>query len=252
MEGTFSKPGPVVVMGYPYSGSHHLQRLLSGHGSLACTEGTGLMPLCKMAVSTWRQVEEHDGPPSALAITSIRALADCVITSVLARTGKTRWCELAFGHPDAADIFLWVYPSAKLVCVHRNCLDVIAEGIDASPWGLAGSHMEPFAAEFPGNTVATAAAYWAARSRALLEFERSHPGASLRLRYEDLLDGPDEALARVCSFAGLELPGPSARDAGNETSAATTSLDIPIERIPKRLAESVNDLMHEIGYKPLI
>ena len=44
-----AQPGqqwPVVVLAYAYSGAGRIQRLLSGSDLLACTSGTGLLPLC--------------------------------------------------------------------------------------------------------------------------------------------------------------------------------------------------------------
>ena len=88
--------------------------------SLACTSGTGLIPLCHAALATWQQADDRSGPPSALAIKSVRALAGAMMVAIQARTGAVRWCETALAQPAAADSFLQVFPSTAFVCVHRD------------------------------------------------------------------------------------------------------------------------------------
>ena len=108
--------GPVIVLGYGHSGVGFLGGLLSSYRELACTSGTGLLPLCEAAAATWRQIENRAGPLSPLALASIRALTGSLITTALAGTGKVRWCEIAFAHPRCAETFLEVYPSARILC----------------------------------------------------------------------------------------------------------------------------------------
>jgi len=46
-----------------------LQRILAHHAALACTSGTGVLPLCDVAAATWREVPSappwigHEAPP---------------------------------------------------------------------------------------------------------------------------------------------------------------------------------------------
>jgi hypothetical protein len=165
---------PVVVLAYPYSGVGFLQGILSGHPMLACTAGTGVLPLCQQAAVTWRRVEDRDGPLSPLAVASIRALAGTMITAISAGAGGLRWCEFASPRRGSAETFLQIYPAAKYICLHRSCLDVIQLAILSNPWGLAESALEPFASTYPGNAVAVAAAYWQASTDLLLDFEQTH------------------------------------------------------------------------------
>jgi len=79
-------PGPVVVLAGSYSGAARLRHVLSGSTPFACTSGTGLLPLCAQAAATWQRVDNRDGPPSSLALSSIRALAASMITAMMAWT----------------------------------------------------------------------------------------------------------------------------------------------------------------------
>jgi hypothetical protein len=81
---TRTQQQPIVVLGYAYGGAEHIQRVLSGSNRLACTSGTGLLPLCAQAADTWQRVDDRDGPLSALALSSIRAMAASMITVILA------------------------------------------------------------------------------------------------------------------------------------------------------------------------
>jgi hypothetical protein len=253
------RAAPVVVLGYPQGGAGTLQRLLSSYETLACTTGTGVLPLCEAAAAAWRHVENGDGPLSSLAVASIRAMTTGLITAALAGTGKMRWCETAFAPPRCAEIFLRAHPSTRFICLHRSCLDVVQAAVRANPWGLAGSPFEPFAISYPGNAVAAIAACWAASTEPLLEFEQAHPDTCLRVRYEDLTGQPDRARAEIASFLSLEEDDPATRYpmAADPHSApaedhADGEAQIPLGRIPQPVTTLVSQLMDRLGYPPIL
>jgi len=59
----------VIVLAPAYSGAGTLRSLLEGHPDLACTAGTGLLPLCEQALATWRSA---DGRPAGAGGTTER------------------------------------------------------------------------------------------------------------------------------------------------------------------------------------
>jgi hypothetical protein len=65
---------PVIVLTYAHAGARQMQALLSAHTELACTTGTGLLPLCDHAARVWRHLEPAGDGRSGLAASSIRAL----------------------------------------------------------------------------------------------------------------------------------------------------------------------------------
>lgn len=78
--GAATRNAPVVVLSYPYSGAERWWSLLAPHPELACTLGTGLLPLCEQAAASWRLTDgKANGPLSPLAVASIRALATSII-----------------------------------------------------------------------------------------------------------------------------------------------------------------------------
>jgi Sulfotransferase family len=250
---------PVIVLAYAQAGAARLQRLLTGSAALACTSGTGVLPLCDQAAATWREVDNRDGTLSPLALASIRALADSMITTILAGGGGSRWCEISFSPPDCAETFLKLYPAARFVCLHRSCLDVIRVGVRANPWGLAGSAFAPFAAAYPGSSAAAIAAYWAARTGPLLQFEEAHPGACRRVRYEDLVGDPEREVGQILAFLNLGRDQAAASAWMNDDVTATAGTSggpgsedqVPPDQIAPPLRARINDLQARIGY-PLI
>ncbi|HEV2376605.1 MAG TPA: sulfotransferase [Streptosporangiaceae bacterium] len=257
------QPGPVVILGCAQSGAARLQRVLAAYTALACTTGTGILPLCDLAAVTWRQAENRDGPLSALASASIRALTDSLITAILVSAGTSRWCEISFAPAHCAEAFLELYPATRFVCLHRACPDVITDAVRAHPWGLSGTPFEPHAATHPGSTTAAIAAYWATTTQALLRFQEAHPAACRRLKYEDLPGGIAAIAEDVAAFLGLGHPGPATpnRPAGQipsppEAAMATVGpapagAHMPTERIPAALRATINDLHAQLGYPPL-
>jgi hypothetical protein len=261
-----SGPGqvaPVIILGYPRSGAAQVLSLLSDSTTLACTSGTGLLPLCEQAAAVWRRAEDKDadsGQISALAAASIRAMAGAMVTQILARVGRNRWCEFAVAADEAAVTFLRLYPAARFVCVHRCFSDVARAAIQASPWGLAGPAYAPFLAVYPGNMLAALATWWAVRTSALLAFEHDHPRECLRIRYEDLAADQSATVSAMVSFLGITgTANQAVLHPGDLPAAGTTEepagsgpeLAIPVGLLPPALLAQVNDLLERLGYPPL-
>lgn len=250
---------PVIVLTYSHSGVRRLQALLGSHPSLACTSGTGLLPLCDQAAEAWRKVEgQRGGPLSPLATASVRALASGMTSALLARTGKQRWCETAIAHRRGAETFLQLFPDTRFLCLHRACPDVIYAALRASPWGVSGPGFATFTAAHPGSTVAALAAYWSAHAAPLLAFEQAHPDACQRIRYEDLAEKPGQMAAGVRDFLGLDDAAVPTQPGGDDPAAAPSGADapgcgadLPVGQIPLPLLEQVNGLHAKLAYPPL-
>jgi sulfotransferase family protein len=250
--------GPVIVLTYAHAGAGRLRSLLGEHPDLACTSGTGLLPLCEQASLTWQQAEgraEAAAPPSALALASIRALTGTIITSVLAREGKTRWCEIATAPAACAQTFLDIYPDTRFLCLHRNCADVIRSAVQASPWGISDLEFGRFATAYPGRGAAILAAYWCAQAGPMLDFQAAHPGICSQVRYEDLTRDPDLATRDIFTFLGLDHQNPAVpawitRDSTPDTDPAAPP-PIPLEQIPPALRTHADELLTRLSYHPL-
>jgi hypothetical protein len=248
--------GPVIVLSYAHSGAQQVQDCLAAGTGLACTSGTGIIPLCAAAAATWQRIEGRDAQPmSRLAAAAIRSLITAQLTAILADLGKTRWCELATAAPAAAWSFAEIFPHTAFVCIHRRCPDMIAAALRASPWGLAGQEPTPYLLTHPGNDVAALAAYWADSTQDLLAFEKASPEAVWRLRYEDAT-GTGQALTEVRNWLQLAAPPASPAPIPGPTSKPDSAESprpdhIPASFIPARLLQRINRLHAELGYPPI-
>jgi hypothetical protein len=245
---------PVIVLAPAYSGAPALRSLLENYPELACTSGTGLLALCEQSLATWSKADRRrpDGPPSALATASTRALASSVVTAILAREGKTRWCEIAAANTQAAGTFLSLYPGTRFLCLYRNCPDFIRSALNASPWGLTDPAFTPFTMKYPASPVAALTAHWVAITAPLADFEREHPRACLRVRFGDDLALGGQTEERIMSF--LDLTGAASRllPESNDPQPQLTSLgpmaEPPPRLIPPPLLAQTNDLLRQLDY----
>jgi hypothetical protein len=246
---------PVIVLTYKHGGAEALWSLLTDHPGLACTSGTGVLPLCEQAAATWRSVDggRTGTRLSPLAASSIRAMTSAVIIAVLARFGRRRWCEFANAAPRSAEIFLQIFPQTRVLCLHRSCDAVIKDAVGASPWGLVGPEYAPFTAAYPASTPAALTAYWAAVTAPLIEFEEAHPDVCMRVRCEDLAD---TCPADLLAFLGIEAPGTVHRgpdDPSHDSPPPGPALHapFPVDSIPGPLLARADRLTRELGYPPL-
>jgi hypothetical protein len=235
-----------------------VQEALSAGTDLACTRGTGILPLCATAVETWQRLENRPGRPvSALAAASVRELITTQMITVLSAGNGSRWCELAVTAPDVAASFAQVMPATRFVCVYRSSVPVILAGVQDAGWGLAGQLPATYIMSYPGNSAAALAAYWADSTQALLAFEAAHPELTHRIRYEDVVASPDQVLAtarealalRPRAAGGLPDPGPQPLDGQDPGDPDPAGL--PVEKIPAPLRATMARLHTELGYPPV-
>jgi hypothetical protein len=238
-----SRSGPVIILTYAHAGAEQLSGSLAQSAPLACTTSTGILPLCDMAAAVWRKIENRGTAPSALAVKSIRALATTMMATIQSADGSHRWCETALTAPAAAGTFLQIFPETTFLCFHRSLEGVLGEAMATYPAGLGGSPFWRYSGGHPGNNVATIAAYWAACTEALLDFEDQHPRSCLRVRREDLATGHHHQLRRVLTYLGLD-------DHGQPPLTLTTiipdlteaTLAMLTRHIPAQLLAKVNEL----------
>lgn len=247
-----SRAAPVIVMACAGSVTGRLRSVLSVSGELACTQGTGILPLCHQAVSTWQAVDGGAGAgPAPLAASSVRALCSTLVTAILAREGGSRWCEFTSAAPAAAQTFARLYPQARFLIAYCRADTVMRAVIGASRWGPEGPEFAPFVSACPANPVAALASYWATRTAQQLEFEQAHPGICHRVRVEDLTADDAQAVADISDFLALgdkHTPLPHIQDDDPDLQSGG---DLPLDRIPAPLLAQVNELHLGLSYSPV-
>ena len=242
---------PVIVLSYAYAGAAQVQNALAAGAGLACTSGTGIIPLCAAAAETWRRIEGRtDTALSSLAAVTVQRLVGAQVTAILAGSGQGRWCELTLAAPGAAETFLQLFPYARFACVHRACLGVIRAAVQANPWGLHGQGLTPYLLAHPGNSIAALAEYWADSAEQLIAFEDANPEATHRIRYEDVDAHPGQALAAMRAAFGLASTAHDSAQPEWLAEPDTQLANVPTEVIPEPLRQRVSRLHAELGYLP--
>jgi hypothetical protein len=273
--------GPVVILTAARSGSTLLRFILDAHPDLACPPESGLGTACS-AMARVRSVLEstsrHDGEsqredapvdlvdPSAAA--AIRHALDGYYSDYLRRRGKIRWCEKSLDNFMFAGLIGQVFPGARFICLYRHCMDVIASGVETSPWGLRGFGFSDFAHQFPGNSVAAITGYWMNVARIMLAFEKENPERCLRIRYEDMVTDPESIAASVFSFIGAaQVPGitEACFSANHDrrgpadqkiwftnrisTASVGRGITVPVTGVPTPAIDPLNQILAELGYR---
>jgi hypothetical protein len=250
--------GPLVCVTYATAGAAALQELVTSKLGFVCTQGTGLLPLCEKAASTWRAVEGSDRRLSELALVSIRATVSAMNSIVLASHGCARWCETAFVKAKVAQTFAEIFAGSRFLAFHRQCIDVIRVTAGTFPWGIAGTPLEEYGAS-PGGLVNAAAAYWLHWTRQLVELEQSLGDRVMRIRYEDVAEDPVGTASRIRAMTGMEGPAPDGAQlgglvaslgsqAGQVAETLSAFRDVPLDQIPDGLAAEIDTLSRQLGY----
>jgi Sulfotransferase family len=258
---------PVVVLAGARTGSTLLRFILDSHPALACPPETNITRTAQQLMATWAMLSNARDEVPLAGLTAVRGLLDEMFSTYLTARGKRRWCDKSLGTAEVAEKFLVLYPQTRFLCLYRHCMDVIASGIEACPWGLAGYGFDPYVSNSPGNNAAALAHYWADHATASLEFERAHQEICLRVYYEELVSEPEATAEKIFSFLGAEpAPGISAAcfAVGHEqagpgdykiwsTANVTTGsvgrgVSVPTSVIPAPLRGAVNQLLGELGY----
>ena len=177
--------------------------------------------LCGQLSVVWSLIEgaplaaERDAAPPRVpdaAVAGIRRMLDEMTGSYLGRRGKKVFCDKSLGSarvvgPADADL-----PGAQFVCLYRHPMDVIGSGLDACPWGLNGYGFDQYIVRSPGNAVLALARYWLDNATLIHEVEEEWPEHCHRIRYEDLVEDPEESWRR-CTNSSVSLPAPGVAQA---------------------------------------
>ena len=188
---------PVFVLCAGRSGSTLLRFLLDAHPDLACPPETRLPWLARQLATAWAVVEDAgpsgqsangssaDAAISAPVAEGLRRSLDPMMTSYLRRRGKRRYCDKSLDAAQHAGLLLRIWPGARFICLYRHPMDVIASGIEASPWGLTSYGFEPYIGSPPNNNVAALARYWLDYTTSIVAAEEHFTDRCLPVRYEE-------------------------------------------------------------------
>jgi hypothetical protein len=270
--------GPVFILSTSRSGSTLLRFIMDSHPEFACPPETAVGTACVQLARMWETLE-HAGTgdlwnvnealaPSLLARTAVRKAIDRAYSTYLRRRGKARWCDKSLDSYQYADVLLQIFPEAKFICLVRHCMDVIASGVEACPWGLHRFGYDPYVAQFPGNSVAAIGAYWLSCVQTVEAFREKHPDICHLVRYEDLASMPEDVTGSILEFLGArQAPGlaeacfrmPHDSDGpGDEKIWFTSGVNsdsvgrgtvVPVRAFPPPMLEDINETLSKLRYR---
>ncbi len=271
---------PVFILTGSRSGSTLLRFILDTHPEFACPPETMITAACVALLRSWDILENAGSGQQRLvtepaqlpdeAVDTVRSVVDRLYGSYLAKRGKPRWCDKSLDSILSAGLLAELYPQARFVCLYRHCMDVIASGIEACPWGLSRYGFDYFVAQNPGNSVAAVGGYWAETVKLMLAFEESQPERCYRVRYEDLAAAPEEVTAGLLCFLGA-APAPGITVAcfstphegdgpGDEKIWFTTKIsgdtigrgiNVPADALTPPLRDEINGLLDRLAYRTI-
>jgi hypothetical protein len=269
--------GPVIILTGARSGSTLLRFILDAHPQLACPPEAGLGVACGGLARVWSvleagvQAQDRNQQPVELApgaAAAIRTTLDGYYTEYLKRHEKQRWVDKSLDNAVYAKLIAQVFPDARFICLYRHCMDMIASGIESSPWGLTGFGFGEFARQYPGNSVAAVGAYWLENTRSILAFESQFSERCLRVRYEDLVSDPETVAADIFTFIGAkQVPGISEWCLAAEhdrsgpgdqkiwftskisDSSTGRGVQVPVHALPRPVIPLINESLAQLGYR---
>jgi hypothetical protein len=248
--------GPLLVVAQAHPAAGYLRSLIAGDGTVACTESTGLLPLCDRAVTAWKLVEGRSGPSSALAAKSIRSMISVMRAVVLSRLGGQEWCEISTASVQAAEAFLCLYPAAKIACLYCHVSALTGEPAErdrqaANDDAFRGPKI------WLGADVLSRTSYWTISAAAMLDFQHKHPDKCQSFRYEDFIDQPRAALLDLRAFFGLPSPAAGRAEpaglvtdtwSGGTRPAGPPSTTIDRKELPQYLLDEVERILTALDY----
>jgi hypothetical protein len=251
---------PIIVLTPGFCGEKRLEQLLQRDADVFCTSTTGILAACEISFRAWQRVEGLSimGNVSPLAMQSVRAMANAMITSMVARYGKRRWCEIATLDPRAASSFLMLFPGTRVIILHRACEDFVYSVLNSSPWGVSGGAFAQSVSAYPNNPVAAISTWWADRSRTLLAFADEHSDSCVCLRFEDLVLKEENTVSLLSEFLEIDLGGKPAFTGMREKEPLSgmerspgCGVAFPVDDLPLALVVEINAIQAKLGYSPL-
>ena len=273
------KPPGIIILGAPRSGTTLLRRILNAHPAIACPGETNVFSGCGRFLR-----EEHTadgtaiGPLSGLSFAGIeparvradlRQLAFGYLEEFAASEGKTRWAEKTAFNSFYLDELepLWG-DDVQFVLILRHGLDVttsIQDLCDVNGAYLEEVHRYVHAEPIPKLAFAR---LWVDVTERLLDFAERHVERTHRLRYEDLVTTPENALNELFAFLGEDWSSDGLAavfertdDIGlgdwktYEKNAVSNESVGKWRRLPahllSRLAPIVNPTLERCGYEPV-
>lgn len=190
---------PIFVIGQFRSGTTLVRYLLDSHSRIACPPESDFLAELQSVVEEPRSLVglESLGFDKEHVRLRLRAFSSYFFESYAQSRGKARWADKSPLYVDHVDFLHWLYPEAQFVLLHRFPLDQIHSHSRGGTF--AHEPLQPYVRPDEDLRIA-GARYWSEKANQLLEFEAKHPAETIRIRYEDLCERPEEVLQSLFRF----------------------------------------------------
>lgn len=196
---------PIFVVGHPRSGTTMLATTISKHSGVSIPPETQFLIQYGTEGEIFSDAEFADmlrtgrladleldvGVATARFAKSEktrRAAFECILMAYQLKSGCQRVGEKSPLHLWHSSALLDWFPDAKLVCIERNGIAVIASLLEM-PW----SHQNIIRHAFD----------WRHSVFEARKYQRRHPQSFMRVAYEDVVKSPRQAVADICKFLDL-------------------------------------------------
>jgi hypothetical protein len=265
---------PVFIFSSARSGSTLLRYIVDTHPAICCPAELNLGSLCEglywAAFDTIGQVAEVscEAERESVAIREVRRITAGLMNRYAEAKGKQIWCEKTPLNLVHRELLGEVFPEARRICLYRNCMDVVHSCLEFSQQKYVGE-LDPYFHRYPDNHVTALVSYWVDRAQMLLDVEERNGDRCFRIKYEDLVRSPADALPPMFEFLGVDW-NPSMLDSvftaahekgdGDPKVLYTKSIrrasvgkgsSVPLRRVADDLLRKMNELLAQIGYPTL-
>lgn len=215
MSNTTTSHQPFFIVGAQRSGTTLLRLILNAHSEIAIPEEARfLMPLLKESninkplsgkqlentINYLKQDQQYkqwnyDSEPTLKSLASqnqvtIHDLIHTLYQSFAEHEGKTSWADKSLFFRKI-DLLAKIFPEAKFIHLVRDGRDVF--------------HSWRKMDKLKDNVVATAIDWNYKLKRINNSFERLPENRHITLKYEDLLEEPEETVKKLCNFLGIDF-----------------------------------------------
>lgn len=207
---------PLFIVGMPRSGTSLLSRLLHGHSQWAIAQETHYFTRCwageairdpdharELLDCAFNQPEVADMGLSEAQVEDVRRTvlaADepshrLLLSELLGAFAQNHdapyWGEKTPAHVEYLDVIADTFPGAVFLVMMRDPRDV-SLSLRKTPWNQ-------------GRTVFDHAGRWARHARLADAFRRRNADRVQKIKYETLIEAPEDTLREVCRFLGCDV-----------------------------------------------
>jgi len=267
---------PVFILCPARTGSTLLRSLLNAHPKLYCPQELHLFQFIKPLSDLFNKLvapaeNQHENlHRNSILISKVSDQLNSIMDTACAEAGKEIWCEKSIYTLDSIEVVKKVFPNAKYICLYRNSLDQVASGLEClrvTPDG-SGFGFQNFLRQAHPDRIGGLLDYWLDKTQKIMAFEKNNLNRAYRVRYEDLVQDPEQTITGLLDFLEVEhspemltkaFEGKREDQAGDYKFRSTNKVHtdslgkqkIPPEQIKGGRSRKINRFHKKLGYEEI-